>query len=147
MAAVFLDGCARREAKTLSPTRELGDPVELWKVRSEGQQAAAVVDEILRRHGEGVPWGNPHPNPHPHPHPKPHPNPNLGPEQHALYAGIEDAAARWFAQHEEAKEAQAGVYAHINRKFTGYRNGKFREQLELRQTQQGSLYPQVERRG
>ena len=35
MAAVFLDGCARRKAKTLSPTREVGDPVELWKVRSE----------------------------------------------------------------------------------------------------------------
>ena len=69
----------------------------------------------------------------------------VGPEQHALYAAIEDAATRWFCQDEEVKEAQAGVYAHINRKFTGYRNGKFREQLELRQTRQGSLYPQVEK--
>ena len=93
------------------------------------------------------PKPKPNPDTNPNPNPKPHPNPNLGPEQHALYAAIEEAAARWFAQDEEAKEAQAGVYAHINRKFTGYRNGKFREQLELRQTQQGSLYPQVERRG
>ena len=34
------------------------------------------------------------------------------------------------------KLEQAGVYAHVNRKFTGYRNGKFREQLEVRQRKQ-----------
>ena len=48
----------RREAKTLEATREAGPPVELWKVRSEKHQAAAVVEEMARRHRDaGVPWG------------------------------------------------------------------------------------------
>jgi len=67
----------------------------------------------------------------------------VGAEQQQLYQMIEDEAASWFEQDETSKLEQAGVYAHVNRKFTGYRNGKFREQLELRQTLRGSLYPQV----
>jgi hypothetical protein len=53
---------------------------------------------------------------------------------------VESCAAAWFAQDEEAKLDQAGSYGHIDRKFTGYRNGKFREQLEVRATAE-ALHP------
>ena len=49
------------------------------------------------------------------------------------FAEVEDGAAEWFALDEDAKTEEAGAYGHIDRKFTGYRNGKFREQLEVRQ--------------
>ncbi len=39
---------------------------------------------------------------------------------------------------------QAGAYAHVDRKFTGYRAGKFREQLEVRPTSGGGCYPGAE---
>ena len=63
--------------------------------------------------------------------------------QRELLHAVEEHASKWFDQEEDAKAEQAGAYGHVDRKFTGYRNGKFREQLELRQTSQGSLYPQV----
>lgn len=57
-----------------------------------------------------------------------------------LLPAVESCAAAWFAQDEEAKLDQAGSYGHIDRKFTGYRNGKFREQLEVRATAE-ALHP------
>lgn len=54
--------------------------------------------------------------------------------QARLWHEVESCASEWFAQGEEAKLDQAGAYGHIDRKFTGYRNGKFREQLEVRAT-------------
>ena len=52
---------------------------------------------------------------------------------------------KWFALDEDEKMAQGGAYGHVDRKFTGYRAGKFREQLEVRQTiddaHRGGLYP------
>ena len=53
---------------------------------------------------------------------------------------MEGSAATWFAQSTEAKLEQAGAYAHIDRKFTGYRDGKYREQLEVRATP-GAVHP------
>ena len=65
--------------------------------------------------------------------------------ERALLEKVECGASAWFSQDEEAKEAQGGAYGHVDRKFTGYRNGKFREQLEVRQTLdqggRGGLYP------
>lgn len=64
-----------------------------------------------------------------------------------LFEVVEHNAAEWFAQDEDTKDAQGGVYGHVDRKFTGYRNGKFREQLEVRQTldrTHGGLYPKPE---
>ena len=43
--------------KTLTPTREAGAPVALWKVESPQAQAKAIANEMVRRHDEdGVPW-------------------------------------------------------------------------------------------
>jgi len=62
--------------------------------------------------------------------------------QAELFHSVERAATSWFALSEDAKLEQAGAYGHVDRKFTGYRNGKFREQLELRQTLDvGDVYP------
>mmetsp|Transcript_12640 Transcript_12640/g.41947 ORF Transcript_12640/g.41947 Transcript_12640/m.41947 type:complete len:526 (-) Transcript_12640:228-1805(-) len=60
--------------------------------------------------------------------------------QAALWREVEGSAATWFAQSTEAKLEQAGAYAHIDRKFTGYRDGKYREQLEVRATP-GAVHP------
>jgi isopenicillin N synthase-like dioxygenase len=60
--------------------------------------------------------------------------------QSRLWHEVESCASAWFAQGEEAKLDQAGAYGHIDRKFTGYRNGKFREQLEVRATE-ASVHP------
>ena len=63
---------------------------------------------------------------------------------HQLFTAVESAATEWFALDEEEKDAQGGAYGHVDRKFTGYRCGKFREQLEVRQTLDqsgGGLYP------
>jgi hypothetical protein len=65
-------------------------------------------------------------------------------KEHKLLEQVERGATGWFAQEEEDKEAQGGAYGHVDRKFTGYRNGKYREQLEVRQTLEpgrGGLYP------
>ena len=43
VAHVLLEECARREAKTLAPTRETGAPVELWKVTTPAEQASELV--------------------------------------------------------------------------------------------------------
>jgi len=60
----------------------------------------------------------------------------------ALFNDVEEAASEWFKLDEDEKVDQAGAYGHIDRKFTGYRNGKFREQLEIRQTiGNGDVYP------
>ena len=59
-------------------------------------------------------------------------------------AAVEAAALEWFAMDEDEKNAQGGAFGHVDRKFTGYRAGKFREQLEVRQTldhSHGGLYP------
>ena len=55
----------------------------------------------------------------------------------ALFHEVEEAASQWFKQSEEEKIEQAGLYGHVDRKFTGYRNGNFREQLEVRQELDG----------
>ena len=63
---------------------------------------------------------------------------------HRMFTAVEDAAATWFLQDEEEKNTQGGAYGHVDRKFTGYRCGKFREQLEVRQTLDDTgdgLYP------
>ena len=57
------------------------------------------------------------------------------------YEAIEEAASEWFKLEEDEKLDQAGAYGHVDRKFTGYRNGKFREQLECRSLAAGGLYP------
>lgn len=63
-------------------------------------------------------------------------------EQAHLFHDVEDAAASWFKLSEEQKLGEAGSYGHVDRKFTGYRNGKFREQLEIRHTlDTGHAYP------
>ena len=65
-------------------------------------------------------------------------------EQRALLEAVESGAAQWFALPEDDKYEQGGAYGHVDRKFTGYRAGKFREQLEVRQTighTHGGLYP------
>ena len=65
--------------------------------------------------------------------------------ERALFEDVEAAAMKWFALDEDEKMAQGGAYGHVDRKFTGYRAGKFREQLEVRQTiddaHRGGLYP------
>ena len=65
----------------------------------------------------------------------------LGPAERELVELCEASAHAWFEQDEDAKLDQAGVYAHIDRKFVGYRQGKFREQLELRATKEGGFFP------
>eukprot|EP00966_Prymnesium_polylepis_P139741 3228711-Prymnesium_polylepis.1 len=65
----------------------------------------------------------------------------MRPEESAAHHAVEVAAARWFAMDEDAKLESGGAYGHIDRKFTGYRAGKFREQLEVRATAEGGLYP------
>ena len=60
--------------------------------------------------------------------------------QAELWRRIETSGHHWFEQPDELKIEQAGEYGHIDRKFTGYRNGKFREQLEIRSTPAG-IYP------
>lgn len=64
----------------------------------------------------------------------------LTPSQAKIWQEVESSAAAWFAQDEDTKLDQAGSYGHIDRKFTGYRNGKFREQLEVRATHD-ALHP------
>jgi len=57
---------------------------------------------------------------------------------------VEHGALAWFGLPEDDKDAEGGAYGHVDRKFTGYRNGKFREQLEVRQTldhSHGGIYP------
>ena len=64
-----------------------------------------------------------------------------------LLERVEEGATGWFAQDEDDKDEQGGAYGHVDRKFTGYRNGKFREQLEVRQTldqSHGGVYPRPE---
>ena len=66
------------------------------------------------------------------------------PEVKRSFLAVEGSAAEWFNLDEDEKNEQGGAYGHIDRKFTGYRNGKYREQLEVRQTlDTGSsgLYP------
>jgi hypothetical protein len=41
----------------------------------------------------------------------------------ALFHEVEEAASQWFKQSEVEKIEQAGLYGHVDRKFTGYRNG------------------------
>jgi len=62
-----------------------------------------------------------------------------------LYHAVEAAASSWFAMSEDEKLESGGAYGHIDRKFTGYRAGKFREQLEVRATAAGGVYPWPER--
>ncbi|KAL3933662.1 MAG: hypothetical protein SGPRY_000188 [Prymnesium sp.] len=58
--------------------------------------------------------------------------PLLLPKEDAdLYKCVEEAASSWFAMSEDEKLESGGAYGHIDRKFTGYRCGKFREQLEV----------------
>ena len=45
----------------------------------------------------------------------------LGPAERELVELCEASAHAWFEQDEDAKVDQAGVYAHIDRKFVGYR--------------------------
>ena len=58
----------------------------------------------------------------------------LRPEESALYGRVEADASAWFGMDEDAKLESGGAYGHIDRKFTGYRAGKFREQLEVRRS-------------
>ena len=61
-----------------------------------------------------------------------------------LLSDVEEGAVEWFLLPEEDKEQQGGAYGHVDRKFTGYRSGKFREQLEVRQTldkHRDGIYP------
>uniref|UniRef100_A0A7S0IST1 Fe2OG dioxygenase domain-containing protein n=1 Tax=Calcidiscus leptoporus TaxID=127549 RepID=A0A7S0IST1_9EUKA len=64
-------------------------------------------------------------------------------DQRHLFKLVERDAADWFSRSEEDKLEQAGAYGHVDRKFTGYRMGKFREQLEVRPTAEGGVYPML----
>ena len=63
--------------------------------------------------------------------------------ERSRFEAIEEAASAWFKLSEDEKIDQAGEYGHVDRKFTGYRNGKFREQLEVRSLAGGGAYPMV----
>lgn len=65
----------------------------------------------------------------------------LSNDESSLYHEVERMASQWFNMSEDEKLASGGAYGHIDRKFTGYRAGKFREQLEVRVTAEGGIYP------
>jgi hypothetical protein len=54
------------------------------------------------------------------------------PETIAALRTLERLCSEWYGLDAGAKEEDCSEYGHVDRKFTGYRQGRYREQLEVR---------------